>query len=80
MSIKATVNTQGVTRVSINTPNRQEVRTVGIGSAAAVQASQLRNLTDVDATSLGEGKTIVYNATSDKFVVSEIGIINGGTF
>lgn len=80
MSIKATVNTQGVTRVSINTPNRQEVRTVGIGSAAAVQASQLRNLTDVDATSLGGGKTIVYNATSDKFVVSEIGIINGGTF
>jgi len=80
MSIKATVNTQGVTRVSINTPNRQEVRTVGIGSPAAVQASQLRNLTDVDATSLGEGKTIVYNATSDKFVVSEIGIINGGPF
>jgi hypothetical protein len=40
----------------------------------------LIELKDVDATSVDNNETIVYDEVSGKFVVKEIPIINGGTF
>lgn len=43
-------------------------------------ATQLVALTDVDATSVDNNETLVYDELSGKFVVKELPIINGGTF
>lgn len=43
-------------------------------------ATQLVTLTDVDATSLDNNETLVYDEQTGKFVVKELPIINGGTF
>jgi uncharacterized UPF0146 family protein len=79
MAIRATISSIPKTRVSINKQDRETVRAVGIGQNAAV-ASQLRNLTDVNATNLVTNNTVVYDGVSDKFVVKELPKVNGGTF
>jgi hypothetical protein len=78
MAIRATINSIPKTRVSINKQDREIIRTVGISQPTTV--NQLRNLTDVNATNLTDGNTVVYDAGSDKFVVEELPKVNGGTF
>ena len=39
-----------------------------------------RKLKDVDATNLNNNETVVYDEASDKFVIKELPIVNGGTF
>lgn len=68
---------QGI-RVSINNPNRTEVRTVGIMPKKT--SLRVKDLKDVDATHLVNNETLVYDEASDKFIVEDLPVINGGTF
>ena len=79
MAVKATVISVPKTRVSINNPQRAEIRTVGIQPQFAT-VNSLRGLNDVNATSLNNNDTVVYDSASDKFIVKELPVLNGGTF
>ena len=75
--IKATVNTTGINRVSIKSRQSNIVKTITINPDVA---TGLRELRDVNATSLNNNDTVVYDAASDKFIVKELPVLNGGTF
>jgi hypothetical protein len=77
MSIKVTVNSVPKTRVSINNQQRETIRTVGILPSIT---NKLEDLIDVDASDADDNETLVYDATTGKYVVREIPIINGGDF
>jgi len=62
-------------RVSVNKRSSDTIRVVNLGSI-----TKLRQLTDVTATDLTSNNTIVYDSTADKFVVSVLPKISGGTF
>lgn len=79
MAVKATVISTPKNRVSINNPQRAEIRTVGITPSTSL-VNSLRGLSDVNATSLANNNTVVYDSASDKFVVKELPVLNGGTF
>jgi hypothetical protein len=78
MSIKVLVNSTPKNRVSINNQQRENIRTVGIGGGSG--ASYLANLLDVDATNPDNNETLVYDASSGKYVIKELPVVNGGTF
>lgn len=73
---KITVHTTPKNRITINNGKTGEVKSV----SATVGVTTLRNLRDVDATSLNNNETVVYDEASDRFVVKELPIVNGGTF
>lgn len=75
--IKATVNTTGINRVSIKNKQSNIVKTITINPDVA---TGLRELNDVNATSLNNNDTVVYDSASDKFIVKELPVLNGGTF
>jgi hypothetical protein len=62
-------------RVSVNKQYSDTIRVNNLGSIA-----KLSQLTDVTATDLTSNNTIVYDSTTDKFVVSVLPKISGGTF
>lgn len=72
-----TVRTTPKNRITINSQKQLEIKTLK-GSTAG--PTRLRNLVDVDATSLDNNEVIVYDVVSDEFVVKELPIVNGGTF
>lgn len=76
MGNKITVITQPKNRISINTTQRTQIKSVN----SPVTLNKFTQLTDVDATSVDNNETVVYDEVSGKFVVKEIPIINGGTF
>lgn len=78
MGLKVVVNSVPKTRVSINSTDRSTIRSVAV--SPSVPANELRNLLDVDASSLNNNETLVYDEASDKFVVKNLPILNGGTF
>jgi hypothetical protein len=65
-------------RVSIKGQQRDTIRTVGIQPNQLVNS--LRGLDDVNATSLDQNDTIVYDSQTDSFIVQRLPVINGGTF
>lgn len=65
--------------VTTTPKNRILINTGGAGGGGGL-AQQLRNLKDVDATSLDNNETVVYDEASGKFIIKELPIINGGTF
>lgn len=69
---KITVTTTPKNRISINTR--------GGGSAGSGTVDTIRELRDVDASHIVNNETLVYDETSNKFVVKELPVINGGTF
>jgi hypothetical protein len=77
MAIKVTVNSVPTTRVSVNNQQRETIRTVGIG---AIVSQSLESLTDVDASSKNQNDALIYDASTGKFIVKEIPVLNGGTF
>lgn len=79
---KITVITQPKNRISINTPQRTQIKSVNVVGATGIGGTidTLAELRDVDASSVDNNETIVYDEVSGKFVVKEIPIINGGTF
>jgi len=78
MGIKVIVNSIPTTRVSVNDQQRETIRTVGVG--VGITAPSISSLTDVDATSKNNNDALIYDASTGKFIVREIPILNGGTF
>jgi hypothetical protein len=54
-------------------------RTGGLGGGAGA-VDTIVELRDVDASSLDNNETLVYDEASDKFVVKVLPVINGGNF
>jgi hypothetical protein len=77
MAIKVVVNSASSNRVSINNQQREMIRTVGITPTVS---NRLSGLIDVDASDADNNETLVYDASTGKYVVKEIPIINGGDF
>lgn len=80
---KITVITQPKNRILINNSQRSQIKSVNVVGASTTGASGVVNfseLHDVDASSVDNNETVVYDEVSGKFVVKEIPIINGGTF
>ena len=75
MAIKATINSIPKNRVSVNKQTSDTIRAVNVGLI-----TKLSLLTDVTATDLTSNNTIVYDSVTDKFVVSVLPKISGGTF
>lgn len=76
---RITVTTQPKNRISINSPQRTSITSVGvIGGPGGVE--YLGGLKDVDASDPNTNETLVYDATSGKYIVKELPIVNGGTF
>lgn len=76
MSIKVSVNSAPKNRISINSQNRSTVRTISVGASASL----LANLTDVDASDPDNNETLVYDASSGKYVIKTLPVVNGGSF
>jgi hypothetical protein len=70
-SRRLTVTSQPKNRISINT---------GGGAGGPLTIDTLVELKDVDATSLDNNETIVYDAVSGKFKVETLPIVDGGSF
>lgn len=79
MTIKVTVVSAAKNRISIKNSQRAEIRTVGIAPSFS-SVNTLRGLNDVTVTTLNNNNTIVYDSASDKFIVKELPVLNGGTF
>lgn len=81
MGVKVTVNSVPKNRISINSQQKKTVRTVNvIPPNIFEQNNELRTLTDVDATDLDNNEVLVYDEATDKFVIKELPVLNGGTF
>lgn len=82
MAIKVSVNSSPGNRVSINSQNRDTIRTisVGIATGGGGGASRLSELTDVRAVSPANNNTLVYDSATQRYVVKELPVLNGGTF
>lgn len=65
-------------KVSINGQKRTTVRTVGISALA--QSATLTSLIDVDASDADNNETLVYDSTSQKYVVKTLPVIDGGAY
>lgn len=74
MAIRATINSIPKSRISINKQDRETVRSVGVGG------NRLRSLLDVDATSLDNGETLVYDSNTDQFIIKDLPRVDGGNF
>jgi hypothetical protein len=80
MAVKVTVNSVSPNRISINNQQRTTIRTVGVVGPEASLVNQLSDLTDVDATDPDNNETLVYDETTQKYVIKILPNINGGTF
>lgn len=77
MGTKVVVRPASPNRISINNQQPKTIRTVGIASAST---NRLSNLTDVDASDPDNNETLVYDATSGKYVIKTLPSLDGGTF
>lgn len=77
MSTKVIVRSSAPNRVLINNQQPKTVKTVGV---AAAVANRLVNLVDVDASDSDNNETLVYDATSGKYVIKTLPNLDGGTF
>jgi hypothetical protein len=75
-SNKITVITQPKNRIMINNSQKAQIKNV----TTPVTINKLAQMLDVDASSIDNNETVVYDEVSGKFVVKELPIINGGTF
>ena len=81
MGVKVTVNSVPKNRISINNQQKKVVRTVNVIPPNAFEnINELRNLTDVNAADLDNNEVLVYDEATDKFVIKELPVLNGGTF
>lgn len=78
MGIKVLVNSTGSNRVSINNQQRKTIRTVGIAASSPVDT--LAALKDVDATDPDNNETLVYDASTQKYVIKTLPVIDGGSY
>jgi hypothetical protein len=77
MATKVVVRSSAPNRISINNQQSKTVRTVAIASAST---NKLESLTDVDASNPDNNETLVYDASSGKYVIKQLPVVDGGTF
>lgn len=77
MSTKVIVRSSAPNRISINNQQPKTVKTVAVASAST---NRLATLTDVDASDPDNNETLVYDATSGKYVIKTLPSVDGGTF
>lgn len=77
MATKVVVRSSSPNRISINNQQRSTIRTVGIASAST---NKLESLVDVDASDPDNNETLVYDASSGKYVIKSLPAVDGGTF
>lgn len=75
---KITINTRPGNVISITNKQRGYIKT--ISTRAGTGATRLGELTDVDVTAADNNETLVYDANTNKYVIKELPIINGGEF
>lgn len=80
MSNKITVTTTPKNRISINTQQKGIVKKVSVGQGNSAGKNRLVELVDVDAAQLENNNTLVYDTSSEKFIVKELPIVDGGNF
>lgn len=82
MATRVLITTPPGNRVVVNAQRQKVIRSVGLApSGTQIESStQLRDLTDVNATSLDNNDTLVYDSSTDKFIVKVLPDINGGDF
>lgn len=81
MGVKVTVNSVPKNRISINSQQKKTVRTVNVIPPNIFDPiTELRELDDVDASDLDNNEVLVYDEATDKFVIKELPVLNGGTF
>ena len=83
MTTRITVNTRPGNRVVVDSPQRDQavtVKMVGTSALGAGGADKLVQLVDVDATSVDNNETVVWDEIEGKFVIKELPVVNGGTF
>lgn len=82
MATRVLITTPPGNRVVVNAQRQKVIRSVGLApSGTQIESStQLRDLTDVNATSLDSNDTLVYDSSTDKFIVKVLPDINGGDF
>lgn len=85
MAITVRVNSLTGTTVAVKSQDSYRVRTIGIAPAGTVEhnitgANNLIELQDVDASSLDNNETLVYDENSDTFIIKELPVLKGGTF
>lgn len=77
MSTKVIVRSSSPNRISINSQQSKTIRTVGIASAST---NRLESLVDVDTSDSDNNETLVYDASSGKYVIKILPSVDGGTF
>ena len=80
MGVKVTLVSDQKNRISINSQNRKQIKTVAITPDLSVLNSSLASLSDVDASDPDNNETLVYDDATGKYVVKTLPNINGGTF
>jgi hypothetical protein len=88
--VKARINQTGGLRANINSSTSSGPQQVSVqvpSTNVSVTLSKLRNLSDVDSTTLDDGALLQYDASSDKFKTrNELDtttgtlVFNGGNF
>lgn len=78
MGIKVQINTQGGASVAVKGQNRTSVRTVGIAPDSIINS--IAGLGDVNMSGAQTGDTLIYDANTQTFTISDIPVVNGGTF
>lgn len=64
-------------RVSVSNQNRTTVRTVGV---AAKTRFKLNEMEDIDASDPDNNETLVYDSSTNKYVVKTLPALDGGTY
>ena len=70
-----TITPPAVVKVQVGSKTNPQSTVINYGA----QANKLRNLSDVDASNLQDGYSVVYIAATDQFTVSPVSI-DGGTY
>jgi hypothetical protein len=85
MAINVRVSSQTGTTVAVKSQENYRIRTIGVAPAGTIEhnitgANNLIELQDVDASSVDNNETVVYDENSAKFVIKELPVLKGGTF
>jgi hypothetical protein len=67
-------------RVSVNKQQRTTIRTVGISPATTVPITKLSDLEDVNASDPDNNETLVYDSSTQKYVVRTLPLVDGGSY
>lgn len=79
MGVKVTLVSDQKNRISINSQNRKQIKTVSIVPDLSSVGS-LASLSDVNASDPDNNETLVYDEATGKYVVKILPNVDGGSF